>query len=217
MSGLFLLFSTSSLALDKGHIPSVSERDFGTYVMTAFQRVKLYYPLSAQGDSLVTEVSSMPTIAAKSSKGLKYGILLFYDLDECKRFMSSTKELASGKINTVPATHILAEMYKRKNNPFSTDKNNANFIIIENLKKALPTYEYLSKPDNNQPYYIENKGTKIIPAFINQSETTKYQDYLKSKGLALNNVGLDEKQFLQFILDKGQEGYVSLFNIPTPN
>jgi hypothetical protein len=205
-----LSLSINSYALDKGHMPEMSDVEFEKYILTAFQKVKVCYPLTSTGSSITTEIDTLPLVKPKLTSDFKYGLILFFDPDECRKFLATIKIAKGGSIKSTYSGNLLKEMYKRRNEPVSKDKNNPNFIILTDFQQRLPVYQYLVEEKSQEVFTFGYKDKKIIPAFLNETNAIEYQQKAKSKGMNLSRIGLDEKSFMEFILNQGRKGYLTL-------
>jgi hypothetical protein len=207
---LLLFLSINSYALDQGHIPEMSNDEFEKYILTAFQKVEVYYPATNTDGSIITEIDTLPLVKPKLISDIKYGLILFFDPNECEEFLATIKDLEGGKIKSSYAGNLLKEMYKRRNESVSIDRDKPDFIILADLQKKLPVYEYLVDEKSKEIFTFEYEDKKIIPAFLSQQKAIAFQQKAKSQGLNLARIGLDEKSFMEFILDQGRKGSLTL-------
>lgn len=205
-----LICSQNVTALDKGHFNTLTPEDFEEYVVNAFQNVKIYYPVTDIGGSLITDFETIPDLSPKLEGDIKYGVIMFFNPEECRYFINTTEELKGGKVKSTDAAIIIREMFKHRNAPSPNNIKKPEFIILTDWIKRLPVYEYLILNDSNKINYVTIKDYKVIPAFINRNKAMNYQKEMQKKGLELKRVGLGEKSFVELMVTKGKEGYFTL-------
>ncbi|MBI4845140.1 MAG: hypothetical protein HY810_01480 [Candidatus Omnitrophica bacterium] len=199
---LILLMAMPARAIESRDFEQVSEADL-KYIFTSFQKVKVYYPVR-NGGNIVTKLEKNT-----EENTAVHLIALFFSPDAAQRFIKNTSpevSFSEFQVKETAVNNILEQQFLGRAKSADTSMDNPGFMIFDEwANKAFMTFEYLVKKGATEPYIIEYNGKKMIPAYVSQELAIAAQEQYKQKGVMVDRIGIDIRQFFRFIIDNGKK------------
>lgn len=194
-----LLMALPAFAIENRDFEQVTEAQLN-YIFTSFQNVKVYYPVR-NGGNIVTKL--------EKNSVESYLMALFFSPDAAQRFITNADlgVLSSEiQIKEVAIRNIMEQQFLSLAKSANTSRENPEFIIFDEWgSQAFMTFEYFVNKGTVDPYIVEYDGKKMISAYVSQELAIVSQDKYKQKGIMVDRVGIDIRQFFKFIINNGEK------------
>ncbi len=201
---LWLAQSAAVEAIDKGDFKDLTESQ-ARAVIDAFQ-VPVYYPKGQQDGGALT--MRFHEQHPKCSAPIRHAQLVLFDPKAAQQLAQSVRTGHTYRIQAVAAGPLLEHMYQTRHDPVAGPHDDPDVILFQDLRQLWMAPEYLAHPKTHEPMWVEAKGQRFVPMFLDRQAAIEVQKQIaKQDGFEPVRIGISPThQIFGFIVRQHDKG-----------